>query len=432
MSMNIDIFSFSFSRGGAAIAAKRFAKLAEKFASVKCYAAEKSTANDLPITYPSKRTEKLHFLLRIISYLLSIPCKTKVKTKHSLNIFSSPTIKHGLRESRNRHALTHIHWVNNDSLSIIGLHNLPQHSLITIHDEWLYCGSEHYYDPFADKLDFQHGYKILSLTQGINLNYIPWKLKMIAFGQRQDLIITAPSKWACDRASKSKILGNKPIFLLPNPIDIDKFSPLQEKITQDFRLQLGANTDHFIIAIGGINAPSTPLKGMKLFHDALEILRDLIDDKNCRSILILTFGSDKPNGDTMAGFPLKDAGKITQERMPLIYSAADLIVVPSIVESFGQVAAESLACETPVVAFETSGIADIVTHGISGYLAKPFSPRSLASCIYSAITLPGGQLKQLGKNGRTHVAAHFSNDTIQKSYEEIVNFARLKSEQIKK
>ena len=63
------------------------------------------------------------------------------------------------------------------------------------------------------------------------------------------------------------------------------------------------------------------------------------------------------------------------------YSAADVMIVPSIQESFGQTTSEALACGTPVVAFDATGPQDIVDHQHTGYLAQPFSVDDLAHGI---------------------------------------------------
>jgi len=54
----------------------------------------------------------------------------------------------------------------------------------------------------------------------------------------------------------------------------------------------------------------------------------------------------------------------------LVYNAVDLFVAPSLAETFGLVILESLRCGTPVVAFETGGIPELMHHKINGYLAK--------------------------------------------------------------
>lgn len=64
-----------------------------------------------------------------------------------------------------------------------------------------------------------------------------------------------------------------------------------------------------------------------------------------------------------------------------LHSAAYLVVVPSRQEAFGQTASEAHACGTPVVAFRTGGLPDIVEHQRTGYLAQPFDTQDLSAGI---------------------------------------------------
>ena len=59
----------------------------------------------------------------------------------------------------------------------------------------------------------------------------------------------------------------------------------------------------------------------------------------------------------------------------LFYSAIDVLVVPSRVESFGQTASESMACGNTVGAYDTTGLKHSVDHKVNGYLAKPFETK---------------------------------------------------------
>jgi D-inositol-3-phosphate glycosyltransferase len=61
-------------------------------------------------------------------------------------------------------------------------------------------------------------------------------------------------------------------------------------------------------------------------------------------------------------------GAQSRQEMPLVYSAADVTVMPSYHESFGLVAVESLACQVPVVATRAGGLTMIVRHDETGFL----------------------------------------------------------------
>jgi D-inositol-3-phosphate glycosyltransferase len=69
------------------------------------------------------------------------------------------------------------------------------------------------------------------------------------------------------------------------------------------------------------------------------------------------------------------------ERMPEVYAAADVVVVPSRSESFGMVALEAQACGIPVVASAVGGLRRVVSEGETGYLVSPGDAASLAERV---------------------------------------------------
>jgi D-inositol-3-phosphate glycosyltransferase len=80
-------------------------------------------------------------------------------------------------------------------------------------------------------------------------------------------------------------------------------------------------------------------------------------------------------------------GARPQQELPMVYSAADVTVVPSYHESFGMAAVESLACSTPVVATRAGGLMTVVQHGGTGYLV-PRCPGFFAERLDSLLQQP--------------------------------------------
>ncbi|MCB0901702.1 MAG: D-inositol-3-phosphate glycosyltransferase [Actinobacteria bacterium] len=78
---------------------------------------------------------------------------------------------------------------------------------------------------------------------------------------------------------------------------------------------------------------------------------------------------------------------IPRDRLPDLYRAADVVVVPSYSESFGLVAVEAQACGTPVVASRVGGLTTAVGDG--GVLVAGHDPRDFASALESLIVEPG-------------------------------------------
>jgi len=103
-----------------------------------------------------------------------------------------------------------------------------------------------------------------------------------------------------------------------------------------------------------------------------------------------------------------------------IYSAADVMVVPSIQEVFGQTATEALACGTPVVAFGATGLLDIVEHQSNGYLAQPFSPDDLWQGIDWVLS-DKDRRKRLSNNARKTAIEKFCQKVVVKNYIDLYN-----------
>jgi glycosyltransferase involved in cell wall biosynthesis len=79
---------------------------------------------------------------------------------------------------------------------------------------------------------------------------------------------------------------------------------------------------------------------------------------------------------------VRHLGHVTDRRLlSIIYNAADVFAAPSRVENLANTVLESLACGTPVVAFDIGGMPDAIDHKINGYLAAPFDTAAFAEGI---------------------------------------------------
>ena len=97
-----------------------------------------------------------------------------------------------------------------------------------------------------------------------------------------------------------------------------------------------------------------------------------------------------------------------------LYSAVDVMVVPSLQENLSNAIMESLACGTPVVAFDIGGNSDMIEHLKTGYLAKPFESKDLANGIEWILNAPN--YNELCKNAREKVIREFDSSVVAKKY----------------
>jgi len=92
---------------------------------------------------------------------------------------------------------------------------------------------------------------------------------------------------------------------------------------------------------------------------------------------------------------VKHLGQLKErEQMILAYSAANLTLLPYRMDNLPNVMLESLSCGTPVAAFETGGMPEVIQDGINGYLAMPFDVNDIAlKAIRGLIDMKGRRIK---------------------------------------
>lgn len=399
----IAIVSFAESRGGAAKSARNtYLACRKNGVDTDFIVVEKNTL-DTSVLHPKKIDYFKHYLLRLIAYAIQFLQWGGSPVKRSLNIFSCKYIIDKLDE----YQCVHLHWINNETISIEEIASLNGNIIITMHDEWFYCGSEHL------SLDSQRpfeGYTTANKNvKGIDFDRITWERKKILLNAIKDRVIfTAPSKWLVERAQKSALLKKNDIRLIPNSIDVESFRYYSQS---SFLQKYGISSKQKVILFGAVHGKNMRQKGFHVLSEALNLLSQRYENKE--NITIVTFGGEKKRCIKGLGFEHIEVGVINnKEQLAELYSSATITAVPSFVESFGQIAAESLSCQTPVIAFDNAGLKDIVVHKINGYLAKPFSAKSFCEGLEWMLNLKSEELISLGSNGRKHVEDNFSESVV--------------------
>jgi glycosyltransferase involved in cell wall biosynthesis len=117
------------------------------------------------------------------------------------------------------------------------------------------------------------------------------------------------------------------------------------------------------------------------------------------------------------------AGPVPNGELPLYHALADLLVAPSLLESFGIPAIEAGASGLPVVASAAGGLVDTIVPGRTGLLVPPGDVPALADALDALLSNPS-RARSLGRAARDHVAAfawdHIA-DTLAGYYEEVLS-----------
>lgn len=271
--------------------------------------------------------------------------------------------------------IINIHWVCNGYLQIETLAQLQQPLVWTLHDMWPFTGGCHYNESCENYKVSCGSCPQIHSNRSWDLSHWIWQRKAKAW-RNIDLTVVATSSWMAECARSSTLFKNLRVEVIPLGLDTEKYKPIDQYFARDV---LNLPQDKILILFGALDAITDPRKGASLLFDALKKLRST---GWADQIELCVFGSSKPDRPTDLGFKSHYLGYFKDDiSLALIYSAADVMVVPSIQEAFGQTASEALACATPVVAFNTTGLKDVVDHQHTGYLATPFEFEDLATGI---------------------------------------------------
>jgi glycosyltransferase involved in cell wall biosynthesis len=268
--------------------------------------------------------------------------------------------------------IVHLHWICGGMMSVEELAKIKAPIVWSLHDNWAFTGGCHVK---WECEKYRHGCgacPALGSKEENDLSRRIFKRKLRAFSRIKRLTVVGLSEWMADCAAKSELFRTRTIRKIPNPLDTEIYAPVPKK---EARALLRLPSDKKIIIFGALHATTDLCKG---FAELGEALNHIQTEKT----EFLVFGSNAPKERPKFKFKAHYFGRLHDDiALRLLYSAADVMVVPSLQEAFGQTAVESMACGTPVVAFGHTGLLDIVDHKINGFLAKPFDTLDLAKGI---------------------------------------------------
>lgn len=272
--------------------------------------------------------------------------------------------------------IINLHWICNGFLQIETLTKLKKPLVWTLHDMWVFTGGCHYSDRCTEYINACGSCPQLKSNKKNDLSHTIWKRKIQAWGNL-NLTIVSPSNWLAECAKSSSLLKNFRIETIPHGLNLKKYQPIDRSTA---RKLLNLPQDKYLILFGA--SPGTTgdtRKGFQFLQTVLQKLKNLGWQEKLE---IVIFGSSTTKTTFEEGFKAHYLGQYRDDiSLALVYSSANLIVVPSIQEAYGQTASEALACGTPVAAFAITGLLDIVDHQYNGYLAQPFDIEDLAQGI---------------------------------------------------
>ena len=366
--MKVIHINYYDTKGGAVIAAFRIHNAIQKQGIDSFMWVFNSKSNDSKvINCRSRLTKNFPHMKRILGRLFSKVLKTQNRAMyHSPAIFSSKLYK---KINHSDADIIHLHWVAGEMLSIIDIARIEKPIVWTFHDMWPFCGSEHYTEDYR----WLEGYRKNnrpSYESGFDLNYYCWHLKQKYW--KKPMNVVTPSNWLGECVSKSFLMREWPLKIIPNCIDTEIFKPRDKFESRKlFKLPL----EKPLLLFGAVGGRSDSRKGFKHLKESLSILK-----KKTSDIELVIFGEEKPKFPIDYGYKTHYVGKIDDEKkLSTLFSGCDAIAIPSTQDNLPNVAVEALACGLPIISFRVGGMNDIVTHLQTGYIAENFDHADFAN-----------------------------------------------------
>tara|TARA_Y100001970_G_scaffold287751_1_gene413171 strand:- start:14 stop:1234 length:1221 start_codon:yes stop_codon:yes gene_type:complete len=348
---------YSDTRGGAAIAMMRLHQsLIDINVDSKVLVAEK-ISNDSNVIGPSKSLEViLYEIKQILARQKKYIFKKNDNFSHSLNIFRSNIVK---KINEINPDIVNLHWINNELMSIGQINEIKQPIVWTFVDMWPMCGGEHY----TETRRYRDGYlKSNKDVKGFDLNRWLWNKKKKNWEKKIKKVVCI-SEWLKEKAMESDLFSNSKVEKINCNLDLSLWKPVDKNEAKNI---LNLPSDKKIFLFVSTNGIEDKRKGFEFVDNALN---NLSNSRNDFQLLIL----GKANSLNKKKYEYKVIDKLLNGNpieLRLIYSACDLILAPSTLEAFGQVALEGASCGTPTVAFNKTGILDIIEHKVNGYLSN--------------------------------------------------------------
>ena len=272
-----------------------------------------------------------------------------IKYKYTINFGILPSFF--LKKINNSNCdIINLHWIGNEILSINQISKINKPTIWTLHDMWPYSSVENY----IDTIDYLEKYVEGNSKIDFFSKFI-FKKKIKKFRNIKSLICT--SNWQLKMCEKNQIFKNAKKILIPLPLDFKHWKPITKNLARE-KLKIPLNAKVVFYNLSHIYA-----KKRKGFDFVLNFLENTnlsnlyFISTNCNSIQIENSKINHFNFDKIE--------KI-EERIQL-YSAADVLLSPSRLESFGQTVLEAQACGIPAVTFKNTGSDDLIYNMKTGY-----------------------------------------------------------------
>lgn len=214
--------------------------------------------------------------------------------------------------------------------------------------------------------------------------------------KKLDVTISVNSFQKDNYFSKSKLYKDAKYILGYPLINENEFCPLpKDAVLKEF----GLPKDKKIILFG-CQTLGDEYKGMTYLLEALDKLYERMNEKERKSVLLLSVGKSNPKVHESIRFEYKDVGYVSLNTLSKLYAVADIFACPSIFDPGPMMVNQALSCGTPVVAFNQGTIVDVNRYAKCGYTAKLKDTDDFCNGLLNILSMKEKDYKVLRKTCR--------------------------------
>jgi N-acetyl-alpha-D-glucosaminyl L-malate synthase BshA len=154
-----------------------------------------------------------------------------------------------------------------------------------------------------------------------------------------------------------------PIEVVHNFVNCNVYSPLDEGVREEARTRLACPHEAILMHLSNF-------RPVKRVVDAVKVFAQVVKQIPARLVLVGD-GPDRSTAEWLAhdlGIHERIHFMGKQESVNTLLPLADLMLMPSELESFGLAALEAMACKVPAIATRVGGVPELIEHGVTGML----------------------------------------------------------------
>lgn len=234
---------------------------------------------------------------------------------------------------------------------------------------------------------------------------------------KTNLQIIAASEWQYLQAKKSTLFKDKPVHKIIISVNPDVFKPENKK---NVRTKLGLPIDKKIVFFGAVSL-SDERKGISFLLESLQNLKDQIKNTKLENnIFLIIAGDNVEKIKDILPFEYSFLGMLENPNgIATAFQAADIYVSSSIEDSGPTMINQSIMCGTPVVAFETGIVLDLVINDKTGYRAKIKDALDLSFGIFKILNLNYFEYYKMSNDCRELAIKLYAPEVQSKRFEEL-------------